>query len=260
MRIGLMGLGVVGDAVARVLATGHELLRYDPPKGLLDDLRSARLIFVCVPTPYDEASGRFDPSYLRSALGHLDQLSYKGVVAIKSTTLPTVLDELIKEGHGYSIVGCPEFLNARTAYEDFKASKVVVIGGELISSTLVYEAHQVVLPDCVPFYLKRPGEAMMVKYAINSFFAVKNAFFNSIYDLCGQLDYDWQSVVRAVRADGRIHPVHTYVPGPDGQLGFGGACLPKDISSLLDLMDGLLGHGELLEAALSINRKVRRHG
>ena len=34
-------------------------------------------------------------------------------------------------------------------------------------------------------------------------------------------------------SNGWINPMHTQVPGQDGQLSFGGKCFPKDIKALL---------------------------
>ena len=34
-------------------------------------------------------------------------------------------------------------------------------------------------------------------------------------------------------ADGRIGDSHLNVPGPDGKLGFGGSCFPKDVQALI---------------------------
>ena len=36
--------------------------------------------------------------------------------------------------------------------------------------------------------------------------------------------------------NGWINNMHTQVPGPDGQLGFGGACFPKDTRALNSYM------------------------
>ena len=36
-------------------------------------------------------------------------------------------------------------------------------------------------------------------------------------------------------ADGRIGDSHLHVPGPDGKLGYGGTCFPKDVNALITL-------------------------
>ncbi len=80
--------------------------------------------------------------------------------------------------------------------------------------------------------LMSSDESEMVKLMTNSFFAVKVAFFNECRCLADKLKMRWEDVVKGVLSDGRISHSHTKVPGPDGRFGFGGACLPKDLSML----------------------------
>ena len=44
---------------------------------------------------------------------------------------------------------------------------------------------------------------------------------------------DWDQAVNGFVLDGRIGHSHLQVPGPDGKLGFGGSCFPKDIQALI---------------------------
>lgn len=57
LRVGIMGLGVVGSAVRRYFeAQGHRPRLYDPylALGSRQEIDKARVIFVCVPTLYRE--------------------------------------------------------------------------------------------------------------------------------------------------------------------------------------------------------------
>ena len=86
MRVGIMGLGVVGKAVRAVFREAHDIVEYDPPQELLGDLRKTDVVFLCVPTPTDR--GHFDVSVVERSLDHLKSRFFRGVAAIKSTTLP----------------------------------------------------------------------------------------------------------------------------------------------------------------------------
>jgi UDP-glucose 6-dehydrogenase len=58
---------------------------------------------------------------------------------------------------------------------------------------------------------------------------------NEIYDLCNTIGIDYNSFRKKFVWEGNnawVCDQHTYVPGPDGKKGFGGKCLPKDISGL----------------------------
>lgn len=88
----------------------------------------------------------------------------------------------------------------------------------------------------VPLYMMTSDESEAVKLFTNGFFAVKIAFFNEVRALADKLGLDWERVLGGVLSDGRISHNHTQVPGPDGQRGFGGACLPKDLANLIQCL------------------------
>ena len=37
---------------------------------------------------------------------------------------------------------------------------------------------------------------------------------------------------------GYINDTHTHVPGPDGKLGYGGKCFPKDVNAFAKMTEG----------------------
>ncbi len=58
MKIGIIGIGVVGGATAKVLSNVHELYLYDkykkeynPEKNIEELAKNAKVVFICVPTP-----------------------------------------------------------------------------------------------------------------------------------------------------------------------------------------------------------------
>ena len=75
-------------------------------------------------------------------------------------------------------------------------------------------------------------EAEMVKYAHNVFGALKVTYFNCIYDLCQKMGMDYERVRKGILGSTYINEVHTQVPGPDGKLGYGGKCFPKDVNAM----------------------------
>ena len=57
--------------------------------------------------------------------------------------------------------------------------------------------------------------------------------------------------------NGWINKMHTDVPGPDGQLGFGGACFPKDAYALLADMKKEVVINKVLQAVVQENYEIR---
>ena len=89
----------------------------------------------------------------------------------------------------------------------------------------------------------------------DGFFGFRNETSAGFYLL--QLDYD--KVVEYATLDERLGVTHWSVPGPDGDLGFGGHCLPKDLSAIISLSGKLGGHTVVLEAVRNLNLWIRKH-
>ena len=101
----------------------------------------------------------------------------------------------------------------------------------------------------------------MVKYMTNTFLATKVSFANEMKMLCDELDLDYDKVVEYATYDERLGKTHWAVPGPDGELGFGGHCLPKDLNALISVaVDNSLGlYINVLSGVLETNNKVRKN-
>jgi len=99
--------------------------------------------------------------------------------------------------------------------------------------------------------------AEMVKYLTNTFLSVKVSFANEIYQLCNNLNIDYDKVVEYATLDDRLGLSHWNVPGPDGDFGFGGHCFPKDLSALLHLTKQMNTTNNVLLATQRTNDEVR---
>ena len=75
--------------------------------------------------------------------------------------------------------------------------------------------------------------------------------------ICDGLDIDYDKVVEYSTYDERLGKSHWAVPGPDGKLGFGGSCFPKDINALLDLANKFEIDVFTLDGAWETNLQVR---
>ena len=99
--------------------------------------------------------------------------------------------------------------------------------------------------------------AEMVKYLTNTFLSVKVSFANEIYQLCNNLNIDYDKVVEYATLDDRLGLSHWNVPVPDGDFGFGGHCFPKDLSALLHLTKQMNTTNNVLLATQRTNDEVR---
>ena len=91
----------------------------------------------------------------------------------------------------------------------------------------------------------------------NTFFASKVSIMNEFYRLANHLGVDWKAALYGFVSDQRIGDSHLNVPGPDGKLGFGGTCFPKDINAFISFAKKNNVNMNVLEAAWKTNLEVR---
>jgi UDPglucose 6-dehydrogenase len=155
-----------------------------------------------------------------------------------------------------NIVHSPEFLTQRCALTD-----AIIPARNIVGRTIKDDGEELAelyrRRFSAPCLTMKSEESELVKLACNAFFATKVTFFNMIHQTAEQRNLSYETVLRGMLSDGRIAHSHTSVPGPDGQLGFGGACLPKDTSSLLGSTRSSPTDPNLLSTVLACNRKIR---
>ena len=235
MKIGIIGYGVVGKAVDNTLSKKYETVKYDKYLNLssFEELVNCKFVFICVPTPFSIERNELDCAAVRSSLSKLADLSYPGTVIIKSTLPPGSCD-LFSYDFNIKIVFNPEFLRESVSpNEDFANQHTVVIGthDELIYNR-VKDLFKEVLNPLTKYYFTSLIEAEMIKLSQNVTLSSRVTIANLIFDACLEsgLDYNRIREIAFDRFD-ILGPNMVEVPGPDGKRGFGGKCLPKDISA-----------------------------
>lgn len=264
--IGVVGGGVVGSAVARTYLEWCDVRVWDilpgrrtvgDPKLVLD----CDIVFVCLPTPQKPSSLECDTQHVKRFFHSLHYHYQNHVNFILRSTVPIGFTKRIRERCALdNLVHSPEFLTARTAHTDAMIPSRNIIGaphGTGVMERLLESVYQARFPG-VPTLCMNSDESEAVKLFLNSFFAVKVAFFNECRCFADKLGLDWERVMEGVLSDGRISHAHTKVPGPDGNFGFGGTCLPKDLASLVYQIIEVECLPHITEAALDRNVTDRR--
>ncbi len=253
-KIGVVGVGMVGGAVANWFTKqGNKPLVYDKYKNLgsPEEVNQAEVVFICVPTPYEESKGGFDLSYVKDALNLL--IDPKTIV-IKSTVLPGTTEKLQKEFGRHKLLFNPEFLTQASAENDMSFPDRQIVGYTSVSYDVAGSVLR--LLPLAPFERIMPvDEAEMVKYFGNTWFSTKVVFANQMYDLCEKLNINYDVVRDAAAADKRIGPSHLNV-WHKGYRGYGGACLPKDTKALIQLGQELGANQELLKVVDEVNNEL----
>lgn len=212
---------------------GIKPFRYDKKGiGSIEEVNRADTVFVCVNTPYDPKMGDIDLSYIRSAISLLEG---KRTIVIRSTIPPGTTDTFQKQYPQHSFLFNPEFLRARTAYEDFIKPPRQIVG--------VTEQSKNKAQALLDFLPKAPQEftkilpaksAELIKYAANTMLAVKVALANKLYDFANILGINYEEVKHLIGADPRIGQYGLDIFYEDFR-GYNGTCFPKDVRTLISL-------------------------
>ncbi len=228
-----------------------------------EDVRGAasdsKFIFLCVQTP-SLPTGGIDLKALKAASRSVgralaDRDDWK-VVVVKSTVVPGTTDTVVKpiiekssgkrSPEGFGLCMNPEFLQEGSALKDSLEPSRVVIGAEDDRSGRALR--RLYGPISSPKVVTRLRAAEMIKYASNSFLAVKISYANEVANMCHRFGIDSEEVLRAAGMDPRIGPLFLR-PG----LGFGGSCLPKDVKALRHRARKEGYPAKLLSATLAVN-------
>lgn len=250
MKIGVVGGGVVGQATARTYMEQHEVRVCDVHRersthNLLETIDGADICFVCLPSPQKVGSLVCDMSVIDrffsfQGWNRETQDKLREVNWVLRSTVPIGTTRRLSMEHNLPhIVHSPEFLTARCANTDAQIPARNIIGDldeRKRCGDKLWALYHGRFPG-VAIHSMTSDESEAVKLFQNGFFAVKVAYFNEINQLAARLGLDWERVRAGMLSDGRIAHSHTQVPGPDGQYGFGGSCLPKDLANLVTHID-----------------------
>ena len=255
-KIGVIGYGVVGKAIERTLSKKFMVKKYDKflSSDSIEDVANCDIVFISVPTPYNGLKKKIDISSIVESLDALSNLFFKGLVVIKSTIPPSTTNQMSKS-YGFKLCFNPEFLReSKSPYEDFENQSVVVIGtSDKVVFRNVKSMYNAVLPKEAEYFHVTSVEAEMIKYAQNTTLASRVAIANIVYDACEILDISY-SKIRNLAFDkfDILGPHMVQVPGPDGQRGFGGKCLPKDLDGFNSAFKS-----DVISKIISYNKSLR---
>ena len=263
LSISICGLGFVGNAIYQTLKEFDdiELHIYDLYKeiGIKTDLLKTEILFLCLPTPFDEIKSEFSITELDNILNFLNTNNYTGVILIKSTIIPNTTNMFSDKYINLKLIHNPEFLSARTAIEDFKNQKHIILGISKNCThdniTFISNFYKKYFVDNISVCDSNTSEC--VKLYCNSFYAVKVQFFTELFLTCNKLNTNYNNVKDLMLKNNWINPMHTNVPGPDNNISYGGACFPKDTNAICSFMEKNNIPNEVIKATIKERNSMR---
>jgi len=216
------------------------------------------VVFIAVGTPPTKTGDANLSTVLEVAEKIAKNLEGYTVVATKST-VPTgtnkkiqkILEENKPEGAEVDYASVPEFLREGSAISDTINPDRVVIGTESERAReILTDLHR---PINAPVIATNFETAELIKYAANSFLALKISYANAIAKLSESLGADALKVLEGIGMDKRIGD-QFLKPGP----GYGGSCFPKDVRALISLAKDVDYQFTLLQEVENINHQAKR--
>jgi UDPglucose 6-dehydrogenase len=203
-------------------------------------------------------------------------------VVVNKSTVPigsgnwvgTIVRDAYVESHGfkpeqhYAIASNPEFLRQGSAlYDTFYPDRIVVGASDSRAIDVLTNLYRPILnqdftaPECLP----RPegfsvvplvtcdlASAEMIKYAANSFLALKISYINEIAHLSEKVGADITQIARGIGLDTRIGPRFL-----SAGIGWGGSCFGKDTAALISTAGEYNLEMPIIQAARTVNYQLR---
>jgi UDPglucose 6-dehydrogenase len=239
---------IVETGIEALVAEGVTAGRLSFTTEITDAVKTADVVFLCVPTPEGD-DGSADLSYVQSAARSISSLLKSGAIVVNKSTVPVGSTQVVErelQRSDIPVVSNPEFLREGSAIHDFLHPDRIVVGSVNREAALAVAA----LYESVgaPVVVTDPASAETVKYAANAFLATKISFINAVAAICEGVGADIRDVVLGLGYDKRIG--HEFLrPGP----GWGGSCFPKDTKALVKIAEGAGYDFGLLKGVITVN-------
>ncbi|MFK9091770.1 UDP-glucose dehydrogenase family protein [Bacillus salipaludis] len=207
------------------------------------------VIFICVGTPKG-TDGSADLTYVKSVAESIGKYMNRYKVIVTKSTVPVGTADLVtkwitesqEDPIPFDVVSNPEFLREGSALQDALNPDRIVIGATSEKARAIMK--ELYKDFNCPIVETNPKASEMIKYAANSFLAMKISYINELARVCDVLKINVNEVSRGMGLDHRIGP-HFLHAG----LGYGGSCFPKDVTALIQI-------AKENETALTILEKV----
>jgi nucleotide sugar dehydrogenase len=262
--IGIIGLGYVGKAMAKLFEKHYNVFGFDPnptpefPQDRLtnrEGINKCDLAIICVPTQQN-SDGSCDTTIVDATVDWLKT----PLILIKSTVAIGSTEQLTKKT-GKRIVFSPEYCGEssywtpHSFHTEIVESPYFIFGGNPEDTSELVEWFLPVTGPTKRYLQTDSKTAELTKYMENTFFATKITFCYEFAQLCKAVGADYHKVRELWLEDPRINPMHTAVFEGNAKP-FSGKCLPKDLAAIIDSALKAGFRPQLLEAVQDTNENL----
>lgn len=233
--------------------------RLKTSNSIASSVAESDVVIIAVGTP-PSADGTPDLTAVLTVVNSIASSITKYTLVVNKSTVPVGTGDLVEstllnagvDASLFDVVSNPEFLREGSAVWDTYNPDRIVIGvnrrGAELKLLELYGSY-----GC-PILVTNRNSAELIKYASNSFLAVKISFINAISRICEMSGADVAEVSKGMGLDKRIGPEFL-----KAGLGWGGSCFPKDVQGLTKTGETLGYQFDLLSAADQINKEQALH-
>ncbi|MDJ0510060.1 MAG: UDP-glucose/GDP-mannose dehydrogenase family protein [Crocosphaera sp.] len=262
--------------LSELMHSSMEAGRLEFTSDLAAGVDHGEILFIAVGTPA-LPTGESDTRYVEAvARGIGENLNGGYKVIVNKSTVPIgsgdwvrmiVMDGLAQRQDSpanvdFDVVSNPEFLREGSAvYDTFNPDRIVLGSNNDKAIDMMQQLYKPLvdrkfaddqsLPP-VPVVVTDLNSAEMIKYAANAFLATKISFINEVANICDRVGADVTQVAAGIGLDSRIGNKFL-----QAGIGWGGSCFPKDVLALIHTATDYNYETELLNAAVSVNKRQR---
>ncbi|HVL38708.1 MAG TPA: UDP-glucose/GDP-mannose dehydrogenase family protein [Fimbriimonadaceae bacterium] len=224
-----------------------------------DATRRSEIVFIAVGTP-PGPDGTPDLTAVKAVANEIGKAIVDYTVIVNKSTVPVGSGDLVENiirSHSvreglFDVVSNPEFLREGSAIHDTLHPDRIVIGAKKKEAAV--KLVELYAPLEKPMYITDLNSAELIKYASNSFLAMKISFINAISRICELCGANVQDVAKGMGADQRIGNQFL-----QAGLGWGGSCFPKDVQGMIKTADNFGYDFRLLKEVVEINDDQTLH-
>ncbi|MFJ8530181.1 UDP-glucose dehydrogenase family protein [Bacillus sp. NPDC094106] len=217
-------------------------------------IQKNEMIYICVGTPSNQ-DGSADLTYVEQVARAIGTYMNEYKVIVTKSTVPVGTAEKVtnwimeskQASYEFDVVSNPEFLREGSALYDALHPDRIVVGA---SSTKAFGKMKELFHNVKAPYMETTQRAAeLIKYAANSFLALKISYMNELARLCEKLDVNVKDISRGIGLDKRIGTRFL-----EAGIGYGGSCFPKDTKSLLNISKQNASNLSILESVVKVNK------
>lgn len=221
-------------------------------------VRETDIVFICVGTPQD-ITGDVDLSHVENVSKIIGENMNGYKVIVEKSTVPVKTAEKIRaiitnknnvlnNSVTFSIASNPEFLREGEAVKNFLEPERIVIGTD--NETAQKWLDEIYQSFSCPKIFTDITTSELIKYACNSFLAMKISYINLMADVCDKIDADIDTLSLVMGMDQRIGKSYLHAG-----IGYGGSCLLKDVNTFSKTLGQYEIHAGILQEVSEINSK-----